>query len=43
MFAMRFIKAGEELCYDYGYKVGGVVGKTLACYCGAPNCREVLY
>jgi SET domain-containing protein len=42
-FANDFIKAGTELCYDYGYFSGNVEGKTRACLCGSDNCRKRMY
>lgn len=42
-FATEFIKAGTELCYDYGYFTGNVEGKSRACLCGADNCRKRMY
>mmetsp|Transcript_35340 Transcript_35340/g.111093 ORF Transcript_35340/g.111093 Transcript_35340/m.111093 type:complete len:473 (-) Transcript_35340:185-1603(-) len=42
LFAARDILAYEELTYDYGYVVGSVQDKTLACLCGAANCRGTL-
>lgn len=41
-FASHFIKAGEELTWDYNYDVGSVPGKVLHCYCGENNCRRRL-
>ncbi|KAG5682648.1 hypothetical protein PVAND_011987 [Polypedilum vanderplanki] len=38
-FAMRAIKAGEELTWNYNYEVGSVPSKVLYCKCGAKNCR----
>ena len=38
-FAMKFIKAGEELCWDYSYEIDSVSDKTLPCHCGASNCK----
>ena len=35
----RMIRAGEELTWDYGYKVGSVAGREMFCRCGAPKCR----
>ena len=40
-FALRDIKALEELAYDYGY--ADVPGKTMPCLCGAANCKKLLY
>ena len=38
-FAMRVIKAGEELTWNYNYEVGSVPSKCMYCKCGAKNCR----
>lgn len=35
----RFIRAGSELTWDYGYQPGLVEGKVMYCYCGSSNCR----
>eukprot|EP00400_MALV-I_sp_L67-5_P001302 gene1302-278_t len=40
-FAAQDIEPFTELVYDYAY--GVVEGKSLACHCGAPNCRGRLY
>ena len=40
-FALRDIEPHEELCYDYGY--ADVPGKTMPCFCGARNCKRLLY
>ena len=41
--ALRSIKQGEELCYDYHLQVPGKitdkVRKEYACFCGSPKCR----
>ena len=41
--ALRAIKTGEELCYDYHLQVPGKitdkVKKEYACFCGSPKCR----
>ncbi|KAJ7965499.1 Histone-lysine N-methyltransferase ASHH2 [Quillaja saponaria] len=38
LFAMRDIKKGEEVTFDYNYvRVLGAAAKK--CYCGAPQCR----
>lgn len=42
-FANSLIKAGTELCYDYGYFTGYVEGKHRTCLCGAANCRKEMY
>ena len=38
-FSMNYIRAGEELCWDYCYIVDQVKGKEIHCECGADNCR----
>jgi hypothetical protein len=42
--AIRSIKQGEEITYDYHLVVDGKitdkVKKEYACYCGSPNCRH---
>jgi histone-lysine N-methyltransferase SETDB1 len=38
-FALRYIKAGTELTWDYRYEVGSVPGKKLYCYCDSAECR----
>ncbi len=44
--ALRPIKAGEELTYDYGIVTNEPITDELrarwACHCGAPDCRGVL-
>eukprot|EP00897_Mesotaenium_endlicherianum_P008940 jgi/Mesen1/8074/ME000433S07367 len=40
-FATREIEAGEELCYDYHYKL--LPGRGCPCHCGAATCRGRLY
>jgi hypothetical protein len=42
-FAAWDIPAMTELTWDYGYKVGQVEGKELACLCGAEGCSGRLY
>lgn len=39
--AIKHIKKGEELCYDYGL-VESNPNYTLKCKCGAYNCRKVI-
>jgi len=38
-FTMKFVGAGEELCWDYGYGIDAVQGKQIICNCGAALCR----
>jgi uncharacterized protein len=44
--ALRPIKAGEELNYDYGLTIDerytAKLKKEFACYCGAKNCRGTM-
>lgn len=44
--ALRNIKAGEELCYDYGLIIEERYTKKLkaeyTCYCGAASCRGTM-
>ena len=39
LFADEYIKAGTELTWDYGYKVGIVPGKNIKCSCGFKFCK----
>lgn len=41
LYAARDIWPGEELAYDYRYKL--LPGKGCPCHCGAPSCRGRLY
>ncbi|XP_057872607.1 histone-lysine N-methyltransferase SUVR5 isoform X1 [Cryptomeria japonica] len=41
LYASRDIAIGEELAYDYRYKL--LPGKGCPCHCGASNCRGRLY
>ncbi|KAL3526706.1 hypothetical protein ACH5RR_011362 [Cinchona calisaya] len=41
LFANRDIAMGEELTYDYRYKL--LPGEGCNCLCGASNCRGLLY
>jgi len=38
-FTSTYVRAGQELCWDYGYEVGSIPGKEIYCCCGAHNCR----
>lgn len=44
--AMRAIKAGQELFYDYALMVNGRITektkKEFACFCGSRNCRGTM-
>jgi len=44
--ALRDIKKGEELFYDYGLVIDGKITKTLRkqyqCLCGSPKCRGTM-
>jgi SET domain-containing protein len=46
IYALRDIKRGEELNYDYGLIVSerhtASVKRAYACLCGAPNCRKTM-
>src|SRR5712692_3899780 len=46
MVAMRPIRAGEEVTFDYGMAVSKSVGSDVVfemnCICGAPTCRGVI-
>ena len=41
-FASAFIRAGQELSWDYNYEVGSIPGKELYCSCGSEQCRGKL-
>ncbi|KHN80263.1 putative histone-lysine N-methyltransferase met-2 [Toxocara canis] len=41
-FTNKYVSAGTELCWDYGYTVGAVAGKKMRCHCGSRNCRKRL-
>ena len=41
-FTAKFVAAGTELCWDYGYKVGALPGKQINCHCGEEGCRKRL-
>lgn len=38
IFALRDIKANEEILYDYDFDYMDTTEGKCACYCGAPNC-----
>ncbi|XP_024937729.1 histone-lysine N-methyltransferase eggless isoform X2 [Cephus cinctus] len=38
-FAQNYIRAGQELTWNYSYDVGSIPGKSIICKCGASNCR----
>jgi uncharacterized protein len=46
IFALRNLKKGEELSYDYHLEVEGrrtkKLEKDFACYCGTPRCRGTM-
>jgi SET domain-containing protein len=39
LFSIRKIRAGEELCYDYGFSKKGVI---VRCRCASPKCRGTI-
>ena len=41
LVAMRDIKAGEEICYDYAMSDGSAYDE-FACQCGSPLCRKAV-
>lgn len=41
MFALKNIKAGEEITYDYSLTIAPTVWK-MRCKCGSKNCRGIL-
>jgi len=41
VYAMRNIKAGEELTFDYC--INGYGDSVWQCHCGSPNCRETVH
>jgi hypothetical protein len=41
LFALREIKAGEEICWDYSTSISEP-GWSLTCCCGSPCCRGVV-
>lgn len=42
IFALRDIKVGEELCYDYKFQEDLDPNNKLKCNCGSSNCKGVL-
>jgi len=38
-YTSTFVRAGQELCWDYGYEVGSIADKEIYCSCGSFNCR----
>ena len=38
-FTCSFVKAGQELCWDYNYEVGSIPDKVIHCNCGSETCR----
>ena len=46
LVAMRDIKAGEEVTFDYGMTVSESAGSDMVfkmdCACGSPNCRKTI-
>ena len=42
IFALRSIKAGEELTYDYSLYDGELEDESI-CHCGAKKCRGTMY
>ncbi|KAJ8687450.1 hypothetical protein QAD02_023244 [Eretmocerus hayati] len=38
-FALTYIRAGQELTWNYSYDVGSIPGKSIPCMCGSSNCR----
>jgi len=39
LFSVRRIRAGEELCYEYGFSKKG---ERVRCHCGSPKCRGTI-
>lgn len=42
LYALRPIKAGEEILYDYKFPEEADARKRIPCRCRAPNCRKFL-
>ncbi|CAK5095199.1 unnamed protein product [Meloidogyne enterolobii] len=38
-FTTKFVKAGQEITWDYMYEIGSVANKVILCSCGSNNCR----
>lgn len=38
-FTIKYVAAGDELCWNYNYVVDSVEGKQITCNCGADNCK----
>lgn len=38
-FALKHIRALDEITWNYNYKMGEIEGRRIDCHCGAPNCR----
>lgn len=38
-FALKHIKAYDEITWNYNYTMGQIPGRRIDCHCGAPNCR----
>ena len=38
-FTIKYVAAGQELCWNYNYVVDSVEGKQISCNCGADNCK----
>jgi len=41
-FTCKFVKAGDELCWNYSYEVDSVPGRRIDCHCGADICKQRL-
>lgn len=40
LIAIRDIKKGEEITFDYSSTIGTNINWTMACNCGSKNCRK---
>ncbi|XP_022904964.2 histone-lysine N-methyltransferase eggless [Onthophagus taurus] len=38
-FTMGYVRAGQELTWNYNYDIGSVPGKVLYCFCGTSECK----